>query len=205
MFYDSSGCTDPHLGGVGFAVFREGKEICGGFETIPLRSNNIGEFTGCLKGMQCARSMTNEIEVVGDCMILTKAAPKTHVIKNYALNELLCEIHKLAMCFDEIEFIHVPRELNKQADAIATAASWSKEDGTCAVNDHHWDPRSQHVTETSEEWIILNSTLWNWINSPLTHDWTFPIPPGNFVRKFQGNTVTTPMFCFWPKLLLRML
>ena len=73
--------------------------------------------------MQCARSMTNEIEVVGDCMILTKAAPKTHAIKNYALNELLCEIRKLAMCFDEIEFIHVPRELNKRADAIATAAS----------------------------------------------------------------------------------
>ena len=113
MFYDSSGCTDPHLGGAGFAVFRKGKEICGGFETIPLGSNNIGEFTGCLKGMQCARSMMNEIEVVGDCMILTKAAPKTHAIKNYALNELLCEIHKLAMCFDEIEFIHVPRELNK--------------------------------------------------------------------------------------------
>ena len=113
VFYDSSSCTDPHLGGVGFAVFREGKEICGGFETIPLGSNNIGEFTGCLKGMQCARSMTNEIEVVGDCMILTKATPKTHAIKNYALNELLCEIHKLAMCFDKIEFIHVPQELNK--------------------------------------------------------------------------------------------
>ena len=46
MFYDGSGCTDPHLGGVGFAVFREGKEICGGFETIPLGSNNIGELVG---------------------------------------------------------------------------------------------------------------------------------------------------------------
>ena len=108
MFYDGSGYTNPHLGGAGFAVFREGKEICGGFETISLRFNNIGEFTGCLKGMQYTRSMTNEIEVVRDCMILTKAAPKTHAIKNYALNELLCEIHKLAICFNKIEFIHVP-------------------------------------------------------------------------------------------------
>ena len=107
MFYDSSDCTDPHLGGAGFAVFRGERDMCG-FETIPLRSNNIGEFTGCLKGMQCARSMMNEIEVVGDCMILIKAAPKTHAIKNYALNELLCEICKLAKCFDEIEFTHVP-------------------------------------------------------------------------------------------------
>ena len=51
VFYDGSSCTDPHLGGVGFAVFREGKEICDGFETIPLGSNNVGEFTGCLKGI----------------------------------------------------------------------------------------------------------------------------------------------------------
>ena len=108
MFYDGSSCTNSHLGGVGFAVFREGKEIYDGFETIPFGSNNIGEFTGCLKGMQCTRSMMNEIEVVRDCMILTKATPKTHTIKNYALNELFCEICKLAMCFDEIEFIHVP-------------------------------------------------------------------------------------------------
>ena len=43
VFYDGSGRTDPHLGGAGFAVLREGKEICGGFETIPLGSNNIGE------------------------------------------------------------------------------------------------------------------------------------------------------------------
>ena len=36
VFYDGSGHTNPHLEGVDFAVFREGKEICGGFETIPL-------------------------------------------------------------------------------------------------------------------------------------------------------------------------
>ena len=89
-------------------MFQKKKKICDGFETISFGSNNIGEFTSCLKEMQCVKSMTNEIEVVGDCMILTKAAPKTHTIKNYALNELLCEIYKLAMCFDEIEFIHVP-------------------------------------------------------------------------------------------------
>ena len=108
VFYNGSGCTNSHLGGVGFVVFRERKEICGGFETFPLGSNNIGKFTGCLKGMQCVKSITKEIEVVGDYIILTKVAPKTHAIKNYALNELFCEICKLAMCFDKIEFTHVP-------------------------------------------------------------------------------------------------
>ena len=57
--------------------------------------------------------MINEIKIVGDCLILTKATPKIHAIKNYALNELFCEICKLIMYFDEIEFTHVPQELNK--------------------------------------------------------------------------------------------
>ena len=55
----------------------------------------------------------NEIEVVGDCIILTKATSKTHTIKNYVLNELFCEICKLAMYFDEIEFTYVLQKLNK--------------------------------------------------------------------------------------------
>ena len=46
VFYDGSRFTNPHLGGAGFAVFRKGKEIYDEFETIPLRSNNIGEFIG---------------------------------------------------------------------------------------------------------------------------------------------------------------
>ena len=33
MFYNDSRHTNPHLGGAGFTVFREKREICGGFET----------------------------------------------------------------------------------------------------------------------------------------------------------------------------
>ena len=92
MFYNDSRHTNPHLGGAGFAVFREEREICGGFETIPFGFNNIGEFTSCLRGIQSVKSMIKEIMIVGDCIILTKAMFKTHTRKNYTLNELLCEI-----------------------------------------------------------------------------------------------------------------
>ena len=74
MFYNGSECTNSHLGGISFAVFREERKICGGFETIPFSFNNIGEFTDYLKEIQSVRKMIKEIEVVGDCMILTKAA-----------------------------------------------------------------------------------------------------------------------------------
>ena len=92
MFYNGSGHTNPHLGGAGFAVFREEREICGVFETISFGFNNIGEFTNCLRGIQSVKLIIKEIMIVGDCMILTKAVFKTHTRKNYVLNKLLCEI-----------------------------------------------------------------------------------------------------------------
>ena len=92
MFYNDSRYIGPHLGGADFAVFRKEREICGGFEIISLSFNNIGEFIGYLKGIQSVKSMIKKIVIVEDCIILTKAMFKTHTRKNYALNELLCEI-----------------------------------------------------------------------------------------------------------------
>ena len=92
MFYNDSRYTGLHLGGADFAVFRKERKICGGFETISLSFNNIGEFIDYLKGIQSIRSMIKKIVIIEDCIILTKTMFKTHTRKNYTLNELLCEI-----------------------------------------------------------------------------------------------------------------
>ena len=42
VFYDGSGCVDPHIRGSGYVIIKEGLEVGGGFETIPLGSNNFG-------------------------------------------------------------------------------------------------------------------------------------------------------------------
>ena len=44
VFYDGSGHVDPHIGGAGYVIIKEGLEVGGGFETILLGSNNLGEF-----------------------------------------------------------------------------------------------------------------------------------------------------------------
>ena len=92
IFYDRSGRTEPILGGAGFAIFNNGNEIKSGFETIPLGTNNIGEFLGCLCGMEAAKGISKEIEMVGDCKILTEAGTKVNPIKNVTLNSILIAI-----------------------------------------------------------------------------------------------------------------
>ena len=47
VFYDGSSHTDSHLGGASYAIFRDGKEILAGAETILFGTNNVDEFKGC--------------------------------------------------------------------------------------------------------------------------------------------------------------
>ena len=101
----------------------------------------------------------SHIQIVGDCMILTKATPKNCNISIHKLNFLLIEIRATAARFEDVEFIHVFHELNKHADAIATAASWSVMDGIAAVNDFKWNPHIKQVGKTEKEWIVDNSLL----------------------------------------------
>ena len=63
VFYHGSSHTDPHLGGAGYAIFRNGKEILVGVETIPFGTNNIGEFKGCLLRLKSAKGLNCGIMV----------------------------------------------------------------------------------------------------------------------------------------------
>ena len=110
-------------------------------------------------GLKNARGLGSHIQIVGDCVILTKAAPKNCNISNHKLNLLLIEIRATVARFEDAEFIYVFCKLNKHVDAIATAASWSVMNGMAAVNDFKWDPCVRQVGKTEEKWIIDNSLL----------------------------------------------
>ena len=133
-------------------------------------TNNVGGFKGCLLGLKNVRGLGSHIQIVSDCMILTKAAPKNYNISNHELNFLLIEIRATAARFEDAEFIHVFCKLNKHADAIVTAASWSVIDGMAAVNDSKRNLHAKQVGKTEEEWIVDNSLLWTKLNNLLKHD-----------------------------------
>ena len=152
VFYNSSRHVDPHIGGSGYVIIKEGLEVEGGFETIPLDSNNLGEFLSCLAGLQQVIGFGQCVEMVGNCKILTEAVPKMKPIDNFELNGILSEIRDIAKSkFAKVKYTHVYCEFNKRSDAIATAASHFEEDGMEAVFDRNWDPKTKQLATTSEK------------------------------------------------------
>ena len=51
IFYDGSRHVNPHIGRSGYVIIKEGLKVGGGFKTIPLGSNNLGEFLECLASL----------------------------------------------------------------------------------------------------------------------------------------------------------
>ena len=198
VFYNGFGCVDPHIGGSEYVIIKEDLEVGGGFETIPLGSNNLGEFSGCLAGLQQVIGFGQHVEMVGDCKILTEVVPKTKPIDNFEFNEILSEIRNIAESkFAKVKYTHVYHEFNKRSDAIATATSHFEKDGMEAVFDRNWDPRSKQLATTSEEWIIENSKLWKWVMEPLDLDWSFPVKKVQFKRRFGGEVIMIIFFFFF--------
>ena len=95
VFYNDSRYINPSIRGSGYVIIKEGLKVGGGFETIPLGSNNLGEFSRCLAGLQQVIGFGQHVEMVGNCKILTEAAPKTKLIDNFELNEILSEIRNI--------------------------------------------------------------------------------------------------------------
>ena len=51
VFYNGSRHVNSYIGGSGYVIIKEGLEVGGGFETIPLGSNNLCEFSRCLASL----------------------------------------------------------------------------------------------------------------------------------------------------------
>ena len=65
VFYDSSRCVNPHIRGFGYVIIKEDLKVEGGFETIPLSSNNLSEFLGCLADLQQIIGFGQYVKMVG--------------------------------------------------------------------------------------------------------------------------------------------
>ena len=138
MFYDGSKHINSHIRRSEYVIIKEGLKVEGGFETIPLNSNNLNEFLRCLTSLQQVIGFEQHVEMMEDCKILTEAVSKTKLINNFEFNEILSEIRNIIESkFAKVKYTHMYCEFNKRSDAITTTASHFEENGMEAVFDRN--------------------------------------------------------------------
>ena len=63
------------------------------------------------------------VTVYGDSMLVIKQASKEWEVKEDRLCMYWDYLSTLSLCFEQCKFVHLPREENQVADALATLAS----------------------------------------------------------------------------------
>jgi ribonuclease HI len=126
-------CLPKNPGGVatyGFVAKRGSKTVHeeGGLAAPPYSpeaTNNVAEYTGVLKALEWAvqSGLSGETTLVrGDSELVIKQLKGEYKVKSPSIVNLYKRVRELAGKFPSIEFEWVPREKNKEADALTNQA-----------------------------------------------------------------------------------
>lgn len=85
---------------------------------IGITTNNQAEYQALLQGLKRSQAVgIRKLNVFIDSELIVKQLNGLYKIKNEGLKPLYRQIKDLATSFEEVSFTHVPRALNKDADA----------------------------------------------------------------------------------------
>jgi ribonuclease HI len=92
-------------------------ELHGG---LGIATNNVAEYNGLLAALQWAIDHGyRDVHVRADSELLVKQMRGEYKVKHEGLKPLVARARLLAMELDRVEFEHVRREMNKDADRLS--------------------------------------------------------------------------------------
>ena len=87
-------------------------------------TNNEAEYEACVLRMEALIALgVTEVEIFGDSMLVINQATEEWELKEQHLKPYLNHLQNLALSFQKCQFIHLPRNHNQMADALASLAS----------------------------------------------------------------------------------
>jgi probable phosphoglycerate mutase len=90
---------------------------------LPHATNNVAEYHGLLAALEwCLATSIARLHVRSDSLLLVQQMRGVYKVKNEGLKPLHGRARLLAHQIGHVDYEHVPRELNKDADRLANLA-----------------------------------------------------------------------------------
>lgn len=95
---------------------------------IGLATNNVAEYTAIVEALRTAEQLgATAVRIYSDSELVINQLNGKYTVRNPELQRLRGTIESISRRFDRVEFIKVPREENRVADALAKAATRNEE------------------------------------------------------------------------------
>ncbi len=121
---DGASRGNPGEAGIGVVIEdQHGKEIKEIRRYIGKATNNQAEYTALLEGLKAAHELSaDNLTVFADSELLVKQMKGEYRVKHPQLQPLFTQAKSLTLNFKYFNILHVPREKNAHADALANEA-----------------------------------------------------------------------------------
>ena len=120
------GASRGNPGEAGFGVHvtgDDGSEVASLYGYIGKATNNVAEYQALLHGLRFALGRgASRVEVFSDSELLVRQVEGRYRVKSPGLQPLHREAKSLLARFARARVVHVPRERNLEADALANRA-----------------------------------------------------------------------------------
>lgn len=123
LYTDGGARGNPGPAAIGYVLTIDGKEVEAKGEVIGKATNNQAEYEALIKGLSYAKKKgVSRITCYLDSELVVKQMRGEYRVKDIDLKKLFEKAKGLTSQFALIEFIHIRREKNKQADKLVNLA-----------------------------------------------------------------------------------
>jgi ribonuclease HI len=106
-------------------------ELCG---ALPHATNNVAEYQGLISALEwCLAQGATGVQVRSDSLLLVQQMRGVYKVKNEGLRMLYGKARLLELQIGSVQYEHVRRELNMDADRLANRAMDEAEDALKAA------------------------------------------------------------------------
>lgn len=124
LFTDGGSRGNPGNASYGFVVYKDREKIYEEGKRIGITTNNVAEYTAIVRGLAWIADnlKVQEVEVLMDSLLACQQLRGIYRIKQPHLAKLAGEVKDQQRRFLSVTYQHIPREKNKEADAMVNMA-----------------------------------------------------------------------------------
>jgi ribonuclease HI len=119
LFFDGASKFNGKDSGAGWVIKDTGKPDIKGCRFLGYGTNNEAEYKALIYGLRECMLHYKNVSVYGDSLLVINQMKGLWKVKAKNLLPLYNDAKECAMLFENIEFTHVERSLNKDADLMA--------------------------------------------------------------------------------------
>ncbi len=120
---DGASKGNPGPSAIGVVITENGKPVRNVYRYIGETTNNVAEYSALISALEEGlRLKAERLSIKTDSELLYRQMTGVYRVKNEHILALFTQAKRLIGGFTKVVIIHVPRELNKEADRLANKA-----------------------------------------------------------------------------------